>query len=204
MEANSQLEATIVYADKIRAAIEALSEDDLYVLKRAADTCLFATEFCEPGEIIHEAMLRALSGSRQWPYQRVPFVVFLIMTMRSIADASRNSPEQARTESIDAFVLEAGHSVGSSTVVTTASPEEVQIESEHEAERQRNAAMDIEKLSRHFEKDLRVRLLISYLKNETSAREVCAELRWTKTEYATTRKRLRRAVERLFRTRKKS
>lgn len=203
MEAKPQLDATTAATEKIWAAINGLSKNDLYRLDLAARTCLFGTEFREPAEIIHEALVRALDGSRRWPHQRVPFVAFLIRTMQSLADASRKSPKQARTEPIDACVMEGGLSAGSQCALVMVSPEEIQIESEHEAERQRNAVVDIEKINGYFENDCRVRLLITYLNDGKSAHAICAVLRWTDTEYATVRKRLRRGLAKLFHTRKK-
>ncbi len=202
MDKNPRLDVTSTATENIRAAIEGLSKDDLYRLELAARALLFGTEFREPGEIIHEAMVRVMGGSRRWPCQSVPFVAFVIMTMWSIADASRNSAEQARMVSVDAFAVEGVPWSESPWAGVMASPEEAQIELEHDAERQRSAAMDIERIGRHFESDTRVRLLIACLKDGRSAYEIRAELRWSDGEYATVRKRLRRGLAKLFRTRR--
>jgi DNA-directed RNA polymerase specialized sigma24 family protein len=111
VQANPQIDGIPGCADRILAAIKALSKEDLYRLTLAARAGLLGTEFRDSDEIFHEAIVRAMSGTRRWP-REVPFVAFLIITMRSIVDASRNSPEQTRTRSIDALALEAaGRSV---------------------------------------------------------------------------------------------
>lgn len=202
MEKKSQFEVTAALLDEIRTAIKGLSKSELYRLDRAARACLFGTEFREPREVIHEAIMRAMRGTRCWPRPRVSFMAFLIESMRSIADASRQSPEQARTQPFDVSVMEGGLLADSLWTTAVASPEEIHIELEREAERQTHAAMDIAKITRHFEDDARVRRLISCLEFGRSGHEICTELGWSETEYATVRKRLRRGLAKLFPSRR--
>lgn len=179
----------------IWAAIDGLSKSDLKQLYRVARTLLFRTSFRDPQELAHEALARALAGTRQWPSQAVPFMAFAVMAMKSIADASRKSPEQARTVTFDGFTAEGVSLSGSLWASATASPEDALIESECEAERQ----MQLEKLRRHFENDRQVRLLIESLANRKSSDDIRTELQCTRGEYEALRKRLRRAVVKLFR-----
>ncbi|THD08530.1 hypothetical protein B1806_12960 [Metallibacterium scheffleri] len=44
---------------------------------------------------------RGGNGDRRWPKQRVPFVAYMIMTMLSIADGSRNSDAVSMTDRLE-------------------------------------------------------------------------------------------------------
>jgi len=70
----------------VRAALAALPKDDLLRLRAIARLRARAL----PGgvswsDLLHEAVLRALSGTRSWP-PGVPLVAFLAGVMRSLCD----------------------------------------------------------------------------------------------------------------------
>jgi hypothetical protein len=69
-------------------AFAALTDADLISLKKVAASHLRGTQFTEPSDLIHEALLRCLNGTRVWP-ERVPLQIFLANAMRSIAFADR-------------------------------------------------------------------------------------------------------------------
>jgi len=48
---------------------------------------------------------RGGNGGRRWPKQRVPFVAYMIMTMLSIADGSRNSHAVSMTDRLGGIAL---------------------------------------------------------------------------------------------------
>lgn len=73
--------------DEISAALDALSPDEKLKLAKVESIRRSGTEF-GPGELIHETVCRALTGDRKCP-RETPFIAFLAMTMRSIADHAR-------------------------------------------------------------------------------------------------------------------
>lgn len=48
--------------DELRQAIEDLSSEQLYKLNKAATYLLFGSEYQGPGELLNEAIMRAMSG----------------------------------------------------------------------------------------------------------------------------------------------
>jgi len=74
-------------AHEIGAAYEALSAGDKLKLDAVETVLRRGTEF-GPQELLHEAMCRALLGRRNCP-RDVPFMAFLIESMKSIASHAR-------------------------------------------------------------------------------------------------------------------
>jgi hypothetical protein len=152
--------------DDIRTAIDALLDVDMARLIRAARLCLSGTEFQDPNEILNEAVVRALNGSRQWPADRVPFVAFVIMTMRSIADSSREAPAQTRTQYLETMAPEG---VGAERALdylghSAASFEQDVISAEEDEEVRVRAKTDADRIDAYFESDQDVAWLILCLK----------------------------------------
>jgi hypothetical protein len=95
--------------DEIGPAFEALSPDDKQKLHAIEAIRRRGTGFGK-GELLREAIYRALDGDRQCP-REVPIIVFLAMTMKSIASHAREQgkrlvtvadpPEPAQTDSSD-------------------------------------------------------------------------------------------------------
>jgi hypothetical protein len=187
-------------ADEIQGAFEALSTEELYKLELAARACLPGTEFRDPKELRNEVLVRAISGTRHWPHGEVDFVTFMIMTMSSIADGSRQSPAQRRTRSIDPTQLASVGSREDSAAEAWATPsaEAVQVERDEDGERQSRAAADAQLIDKHFESDEGVQYLLMGLKDGQSASEIRDLMGWSSNEYATVRRRLRRGLTRLF------
>lgn len=76
---------------QIEEAISGLSNTDLLRLKRVAQLRTFGLPDMNWEDLLQEAIVRALAGSRAWP-SGVPFLAFLVQTMRSIAnEAWRNA-----------------------------------------------------------------------------------------------------------------
>jgi DNA-directed RNA polymerase specialized sigma24 family protein len=86
----------VLGADEIIGAFDALSPDDKLKLARIEAIRRRGTGFV-PGELIHEAVCRALTGARNCP-RAVPFMAFMATTMRSIASHDRK--QRRRTESL--------------------------------------------------------------------------------------------------------
>lgn len=192
--------------DDIRIAIETLSDEDAVVLKRAARLCLPGTEFQDPKEILNEAVVRALNGSRQWPMNRTPFVAFMIMTMRSIASGSRDAPAQARTGHLESIAAKGTGASGALDFLgySTASVEQEAIEADEDEEAKARAKADANKIDAYFESDQDVAWLILCLQEGQSPSKARELAGLTTTQYETTRRRLRRGLEKLFPGRSKS
>jgi DNA-directed RNA polymerase specialized sigma24 family protein len=72
--------------EAIARALADLRPADLLRLKRAAQLRARLIPGLDWEDLLNEALLRALDGSRQWPAE-VPLVAFLAGIMRSLADA---------------------------------------------------------------------------------------------------------------------
>lgn len=196
---------TLATADQIREAIEALTENDALRLRKAAIACLPGTEYQDHKEVINEAVRRAIDASvglrgRNWPINRVPFVAFMIKTMESIANGSRESHAMSKTDRFDALVLEgsaADHPLDR-LGMSTASVEMEAIEAEDEAEAVALAKVDAARIEAFFADDQDVGWLIMCLKDGKSAAKARAIAGYSTTEYETIRRRMRRGSEKLF------
>jgi hypothetical protein len=192
--------SNIATADDVRIAIQAISVDDGLRLNRAARLCLPGTEFRDPKEILNEAIVRCLSGSRQWRHHEVPFVAFMINTMKSIADASRAAPAQSRTDSAfgpGPHVTHAGHA-DPDLIPFHTSTEDAVIEAEDLDARRQAAAADAATIEEYFEGDEDVFWLILCYKQGQSPSKGRELADLTATQYQTTRKRFRRGLLKLF------
>ena len=79
-------------ADEITAAFEGLSPDDKLKLG-AMESLLRRGTGLAKGDLVHEAVCRALLGRRHCP-RKTPFMAFLIMTMKSIVSHARKKHRQ--------------------------------------------------------------------------------------------------------------
>ena len=190
--------------EDVRQAIEALSKEDRYRLRKAAVICLSGTEYQAPQEIINEAIVRTISAAnggkgRRWP-KYVPFMAYLIQTIKGLANDSRESPIQTKTVNMEAMTtegikaedvldrLEHSHS----DVVTQT------IELEETQERRDRAKADADKIDAHFTVDSEVTWIIMGHKDGLSATEIRDLGEMTQTQYETARRRFRRGLEKLF------
>lgn len=74
--------------DRTEAASAGLANRDWKALHVAARALLGAIVGHAPDDLVQEALLRVLRGTRRWP-EDIPFVVFLKNVMRSVADEWR-------------------------------------------------------------------------------------------------------------------
>jgi RNA polymerase sigma-70 factor (ECF subfamily) len=72
--------------EAVARALQALTAADLVRLKRIAQLRARAAPGIEWEELLNEALVRALDGSRLWPAE-VPLLAFLAGIMRSLVDA---------------------------------------------------------------------------------------------------------------------
>lgn len=196
--------------DEIRVAIEGLSKEDAAKLKKAATYCLYGTEFQNPLELINEAIVRTLNAAhgdkgRRWR-RSVPFIAFMINTVKGIANDSQESLPQTRTMHMEAMVTpetsveDALGALGHCTVHVV----EQAIEVEETAERQDRAKADADAIDAHFAGDGEVTWIIMGLKDGLSATDIRELSGMNGTQYETARKRFRRGLEKLFPGRRKS
>ncbi|HEX6703422.1 MAG TPA: hypothetical protein VF169_01575 [Albitalea sp.] len=197
--------------DEIRAAIEALTDDELMRLDKAARACIPGSDFQDADEVLNEAVKRAIDGcgkktGRHWPIERVDFVAFLTMAMRGLASDSRDSELMAKTDHFDAANDDGS---GSWTLDRlghrTAGVEQRLIDAEDEAEedtrvakRQASARADADRIDKHFASDQEVAWLVMCLREEKAPSKARIAAGLTQTQYETIRKRMRRGLEKLF------
>lgn len=191
--------------DDIRDAIEALTEEDFLRLRKIAQGFLAGTEYQDPKELINEAVLRAMDGTRggqgrHWPKQRVPFVAFMIMTMMSIADGSRDSHFMSMTDRLEGLSLEGE---GADQVLdylgfSTPSVEADALDAEEEAAAVERAKADADRIDTLFVGDQEVAWLVMCIKEGKSPAKARKLAGFSTTEYETIRKRLRRGSAKLF------
>lgn len=160
-------------------ALNSLSDDDLLRLRALAR--LRARGL--PGgvawsDLLHEAMLRALEGTRRWP-PGVPLLAFLAGIMRSLCD------EQWRRRRREGSVLPSDNTAAAMMpgVSSDADPERVYAASEALAAVDRLFASDVEALK-----------VIAGLTNGLTAEDIQRHYVLTSVEYDTTRRRMRRTL----------
>jgi RNA polymerase sigma-70 factor (ECF subfamily) len=165
----------------IARAIHSLSDADLVRLKALAR--LWARGL--PGgvgwaDVLHEAIARALDGSRKWPPD-VPILAFLSGIMRSICD------DQWRRARRELEVLVRGEDLAD----LCASGDEVKSPS---PERVVAAAQSLAAIDRLFACDPLALKIIAGLAEGLTATEICKLHRMSERQYDTTRRRMRRAL----------
>ncbi|WP_395680470.1 hypothetical protein [Dokdonella sp.] len=195
---------TIQYASEgeLRAALETLSDEDWGRLRRAGQPLLFGTEYTDALELVHEAVARAMRGARgergrRWPLH-VPLPVFLFMTMSSVANASVEAPAQSQTDHFEDLIPEgvAAHdfAIGPLHVGST---ESAWLDEEERAAAARQDAAALAAVETHFDEDDEVLMLVFRLRDGQRSTQIRKEEGWTATQYATIRRRLRRALAKL-------
>lgn len=191
--------------DDIRAAIESLTEDDSFRLHAAGRSFRVGTEYQDAQELINEAVLRTMEGARgaggrHWPKGRVPFVAYMIMTMLSIANGSRDSHDMSMTDRLEGLALpgDTADHVLDFLGFTTPGVEADALEIEEDAEAIALAKADADRIDAFFASDQEVGWLVMCLKEGQSPAKARELAGFTSTQYETIRKRLRRGVAKLF------
>jgi DNA-directed RNA polymerase specialized sigma24 family protein len=165
----------------IARAIHSLSDADLVRLKALAR--LWARGLPEGvgwADVLHEAIARALDGSRKWP-PGVPILAFLSGIMRSICD------DQWRRARREQNVLVRGEDLADLCV----SGNEMKSPS---LERVVGAAQSLAAIDRLFACDPLALKIIAGLAEGLTPTEICKLYGMSERQYDTTRKRMRRAL----------
>ena len=155
----------------VGAALAALSEEDLLRLRAIARLrARSLPDGMSWSDLLHEAVLRALTGARPWPLG-VPLLAFLAGVMRSLCD------EQWRRQRRQDY-LPAPHDSGGSD----------------DPERACAAAEALAAIQRLFASDGAALKVIHGLISGMAAEEIRRHYDLTAVEYDTTRRRIRRTL----------
>src|SRR5262249_23396144 len=163
----------------VARAIHGLSDADLVRLRALARLWTRGL----PGElawsdVLHEAIVRALDGTRKWP-PGVPILAFLSGIMRSIC------VDQWRREQRDALLLVRD---GAATDACAAGDDS------RDPERMLAASQRLAAIFRLFGHDALALKIIAGLAEGLMPDEICARYAMSEREYDSTRKRMRRAL----------
>jgi RNA polymerase sigma-70 factor (ECF subfamily) len=161
----------------VARAIHALSAADLVRLKALARLWTRGQDVLAWSDVLHEAIARALGGSRRWP-PGVPIVAFLAGIMRSICE------DQWRRDRREGCVLAREEDVADlGGADATADPE-----------RALAAAQALAAVNDLFAGDAAALKVIAGLADGLSPPEICRLYGLTERDYDTTRRRMRRAL----------
>lgn len=190
--------------DDVRQALEALTNDELYRLHKAARSFVGGTEYDSSDDLFNEAVIRTLRAAngekgRHWP-KDVEFVAFLMQTMRGLANDSYNSAYVENNVGLGSLAPEDGTAedgLGAkghyhADVVTLA------IAAGERAEARESAATAAAKIDEFFAGDDEVTWLVMGHKDGMKAVEIREVSGMTLTQYETARRRFRRGLENLF------
>lgn len=203
MDSTDQEKNRFATADEIRSAIEKLTDEEFGRLRRAGAAFLYGSEYKDPLELVNEAIARAIRGAgertkgRHWPLQ-VPFVAFLIETMRSVANASVDSPAQTETDYLVDLIPQ-GMAVHDVEVAALRAPStEIVCEDEEEqAAAKARAAAVVAAIEDYFADDDDVLMLVLCLHEGHRPREIQDIAGMTLTQYNTARRRFSRGLSKL-------
>ena len=134
-------------------------------------------------DLLHEAIARVLDGSRRQP-EGVPLVAFLAGVMRSI-----RAEQWRRTRREAGKVPEPGAGLGAPDTESGEAPDPAP-----SVERCIQAVQQLARIDRLFADDLAAQQVIAGLADERSPEEICVIYGMTKTEYDSTRRRIRRVL----------
>ena len=174
--------------DEIVAALRRLSDADLRRLERIARIRVVGLNAVDWQDLLNEAFVRTLDGSRRWP-REVPLVVFLRETMRSIASEHwrRLKAPVVVSESEANSDRVAGDGIVDKTADWTTQPE-----------RSASAGEVLEQIEREFADDADARQVMDGMVRGDSPRAIQEKACMNATRYASTQRRIRRRLARMF------
>jgi hypothetical protein len=173
------------------------------------------SEYSHPDQLIQAAVTTALVAAdgdrgRRWPV-KIPFLVFLKMTMKGLAHDSRVHLERmrptsdVRTARRDPDSAEdEEYNILEFRLPATPSFEQVAIEKEERADRRYAAHADSARLLKYFKRKPKVMAIIAGLAAGKRGHEIWEQAGLSKREYESAQRCLRRGVEKLFPGRTKS
>jgi len=174
--------------DEVRAALGRLTKEDYIRLMKAARYHALRGTRLQPEELLSEAVCRALDGTRACR-RDLPFVVFLVGAMKSIAsaewEAAKVEPQPLSTSAgaVDMAVLR---------VPAKDRAADEAIAARQEVERRHAALEDL------FQNDAEASLVIAGEMEGMSAEELRQALGIDPKTYASIRRRIRRAINKAY------
>ena len=169
--------------------LRGLTNAELRRLERIARIRTIGLHEIEWQDLLHEAIVRMLDGTRQWP-KDVDLVFFLRQTMRSIAS------DYWRRRKVNPVVSESQLRDPSEEVEGTLL--EVAVDPTADPERDAEVAETITQIKQAFEGDLEALHVLSGMAIGKSPREIQDEGHMDARRYATTQKRIRRRLAKVF------
>jgi DNA-directed RNA polymerase specialized sigma24 family protein len=174
----------------VAAALATLSDADLLRLKHFAQLRSLRLPLLNWSDLLNEAIVRALDGSRLWPPD-VDFIVFLLQSIRSIAS------EQWRRIQRAPVTREADLAPADSGNIERASLDEL---GRHELtpEREVLAAFALRDVMTIFRADQHANAILEGLAEGDSPTDIQHRTGMTPIQYASAQRRIRRALARAF------
>jgi DNA-directed RNA polymerase specialized sigma24 family protein len=174
----------------VAAALAALSGADLLRLKRFAQLRSLRLPLLNWSDLLNEAIVRALDGSRLWP-RDVDFIVFLLQSIRSIAS------EQWRRIQRAPVTREADLLPADPANAERASLDELGRD-ELNPEREVLAALALRDVMTIFRADQHAMAILEGLAEGDAPTDVQRRAGMTPIQYASAQRRIRRALARAF------
>lgn len=193
-------------SEEVAHAVQGLTDADYGRLIEAARIKMGGSLYTNPRDLVNDAVLSPYEaalgqGGRRWP-KNVAFMAFLFMTIQGLASDSRGSAQRRLTTSN----LRPGreghrdHDLFDSPEFASSSPQQLALDAEHQARRQR----EVNKINDHFKNDPEVQWVMMGIEDGRSASEIQELAGMTKTQYESARSRWRRALKRLVSERRQS
>jgi RNA polymerase sigma-70 factor (ECF subfamily) len=170
--------------DRIAQALHALTEADLVRLRRIAQLRARALPDMQWTDLLNEAVLRALNGTRHWP-ESVPVIVFLAGVMRSLAE------EQWRQHRARVALFQPRFETGNDA-------DDDPADASPGPEREVHAQRCLSAIDSLFCRDEDALQVIAGLSEGLSAAAIQRKYAMDATRYATTRRRIRRILLRTY------
>ena len=190
--------------EDVHQAIETLTQGDRYRLRKAAVICLAGTEYQDPMELVHEVILRTMNAAnggkgRHWP-KNVPFMAYMIQTIKGLANDSRESLPQRKTDYMEVMAVEdatAEEALGRVGYCHSDALSQA-VEWEDSLDRRNRAKTDAVLIDARFAGDSEVMMIIMGHKDGLTPADIRELGEMSKTQYDTARRRFRRGLENLF------
>lgn len=166
-----KMDSTYLSSEELEVAVSMLNAADILRLKKIANQYTGNHEL-DANDLVQEAVLRTLSGGRKTCPKNLPIVNFLAGVMKSIAHGEREKNDRTR-DTCDIALCQV-HDPNSN-------PENDVLERQL-----------FKKLEVIFEDDEEILLLILYLQEGSTSSEIQENEGWSRTQFNTIRRRMRR------------
>lgn len=189
--------------EDVADAVDGLTAEDHVRLFKAAATCLGGTPYKSAEELVAAAVSQTyLSAAgdpgRRWP-RDVPFIAFMVKTIRGLASDSRKSASWRRTDRIDDLLAEGDERdpLGTHGHYVQSVEDEVLDEQEQQEQSARNDDV-LRKIEEFFKGDDDVQAIMMQIEDGLSPKQVQEMFAMSEVKYETARRRLRRGMAKLF------